>query len=627
MSQGIVHRREVARHHLGPLAGITLLDALLDQRDRFVPRQHPGQREEAGLHDGVDAIAHAVLLGHPIPVDAVELDIEGADTGAQPLGQLTPHLVSLIGGIEQQGRPFGGVLQQIDRFDKAPLVAADKARLLDKPGRIDGLGAKAQVGDGARARLLGVVDEVALGVEALQLADDLDAVLVGADRAVGTESEEQRPHPAGGLQIADGVPGQTEARHVIDNSHGKAWTRCIGCQLLEHRRAHGRGELFGRETVAAATEPRQPLDKTALQTIDQRALHIQQQRLAAGARLLGAIQHRHAAHAGGQRIEQRLHREGAIETNDQHPGLAILPVEPIHRSAGGGRPRAHQHDHIGGIGCAMVLHQLVVTAGQLAEAVHALLYPRRHRLVEGVDALAGLEIGVGVLGSAAHHRMIRVQRPRAVGTHPVVVDKRPNFIFVQRGDLVHLVGGTEPVEEVDEGHPTLQGDAMGNQRQILRLLHRGGSEHGKTGAARRHHILMVTKDRQPLGRQRAGRHMEHRRGQFAGDLVHIRQHQHQPLTGGEGGGERPRLQGAVYSPGRPPFALHLHHCGDVTPQVGLLLIRPGVGQFGHGRARGDGVNGTHFAQLIRHPGRGFVAVDHDQFMFHWDSSGWRSSMA
>ena len=121
--------------------------------------------------------------------------------------------------------------------------------------------------------------------------------------------------------------------------------------------------------------------------------------------------------------------------------------------------------------------------------------------------------------------------------------------------------------------------------------------------------------------------MEHRRGQFAGDLVHVGQHQHQPLTGGEGGGERPACRAPCTVPAAPPFALHLHHRGDVAPQVGLPLCRPGVGQFGHGRARGDGVDGTHFAQLVRHPGRGFVAVNHDQFMFHWDSSGWRSSMA
>ncbi len=237
------------------------------------------------------------MLGHPIAVDAIEPDIEGPDAGAQPLGQLGPDPVGLIGGVDQQGRPLGGVLQQVYRFDKAPLVAADKARLLDKPGGIDGLGAKAQVGDGARARLLGVVDEIALGVEPLQLADDLDAVLVGADCAVGTKAEEERPHPAGGLQIADGVPCQTEARHIIHDPHRKAGARRIGCQLLKHSRAHGRGELLGGEAVATATEPRQALDKAALQAIDQRALHIQQQRLAARARLLGAIQHRHAPHA------------------------------------------------------------------------------------------------------------------------------------------------------------------------------------------------------------------------------------------------------------------------------------------------------------------------------------------
>ncbi|MNI14130.1 hypothetical protein D3C73_673810 [compost metagenome] len=204
------------------------------------------------------------------------------------------------------------------------------------------------------------------------------------------------------------MPGQTEARDVIDNSHGKARARRIGCQLLEYSRAHGGGELLGREAVTAATQPGQPLDKAALQTVDQRALHIQQQRLAARARLLGAIQHGDATHTPGQGIEQRLHREGTIEANDQDPGLAILPVEPIHSRAGSGRPRAHQHYDVGGIGCAVVLHQPVVAAGEGSQLVHALLHPRRHRLVEGVDALAGLEIGIRVLGGAAHHGVIRV---------------------------------------------------------------------------------------------------------------------------------------------------------------------------------------------------------------------------
>ncbi len=41
--------------------------------------------------------------------------------------------------------------------------------------------------------LLGVVDEVALRVVGRVLADDLDGVLVGAHRAIGTEAVEERP--------------------------------------------------------------------------------------------------------------------------------------------------------------------------------------------------------------------------------------------------------------------------------------------------------------------------------------------------------------------------------------------------------------------------------------------------
>ena len=92
------------------------------------------------------------------------------------------------------------------------------------------------------------------------------------------------------------------------------------------------------EAIATATEPGQPLDKAALQAVDEGALHIQQQRLAAcpGSLVRSSTAMRRTL--CGRRVEQRLHREGAIEANDQHPGLAILLVEPIHRRAGGGRP-------------------------------------------------------------------------------------------------------------------------------------------------------------------------------------------------------------------------------------------------------------------------------------------------
>ena len=70
---------------------------------------------------------------------------------------------------------------------------------------------------------------------------------------------------------------------------------------------------------------------------------------------------------------------------------------------------------------------------------------------------------------------------------------------------------------------------MSHSAQIHYLLHIGRAEHGIAGLAAGHHIGMVTKDIQRVGRHAAGRHMNDGRNQFAGDLVHIGDHQQQTL--------------------------------------------------------------------------------------------------
>ena len=59
-----VDGRVVALHDLLAALAIRLLDELLDGADGLVLRQHAGELEEAGLHHGVDAVAHAHLTGH-----------------------------------------------------------------------------------------------------------------------------------------------------------------------------------------------------------------------------------------------------------------------------------------------------------------------------------------------------------------------------------------------------------------------------------------------------------------------------------------------------------------------------------------------------------------------------------
>ena len=109
------------------------------------------------------------------------------------------------------------------------------------------------------------------------------------------------------------------------------------------------------------------------------------------------------------------------------------------------------------------------------------------------------------------------------------------------------------------------------------------------------------------------------RGQLAGDLEHVGDHQQQALRGGEGGGEGPGLQCAVQRAGSAAFALQLFHDGQCAPDVLLALRAPLIGPLGHGGRGGDGVDGDDFGEAIGNGGRSLVPVHNhveSQFLVH-----------
>jgi len=113
-------------------------------------------------------------------------------------------------------------------------------------------------------------------------------------------------------------------------------------------------------------------------------------------------------------------------------------------------------------------------------------------------------------------------------------------------------------------------DGLRDECQVVGLLYRGRCEERESRLAHGHHVRMVTEDRQSLGCQRSGCHVDDRRGQFAGDLVHVRDHQQQALRRGEGRGQCTALQGPVQSARRATLALHFDHGRDGAPHIGAL---------------------------------------------------------
>ena len=128
---------------------------------------------------------------------------------------------------------------------------------------------------------------------------------------------------------------------------------------------------------------------------------------------------------------------------------------------------------------------------------------------------------------------------------------------------------------------------------------------------RAHHVAVVTEDGERLGGKGAGGDVEDRAGEFARDLVHVGDHQQEPLRCREGGGERPRLQGSVQCAGRAAFALHLDHRRDGAPDIGLLFGRPLVRPFAHVGRRSNRINRDDFVGLMRYVCGRLVTVDGD----------------
>jgi hypothetical protein len=257
-----------------------------------------------------------------------------------------------------------------------------------------------------------------------------------------------------------------------------------------------------------------------------------------------------------------------------------------------------------------------VASGEGRELIHRLLNDSHASAIIRVDRFTGLKINVRVLSRSAQNGMIRGKRPRPVGEDQIVIDHMADIVIRQLLNFGNLVGCPEPVKEMQERQPGLEGSGLRDKGEIHDLLNAVGGKEGKPCGARRHHVRLVAEDRQGLGRQRTRRHVENRRGQFPGNLVHIGKHQKKPLGSRKGRGQRPCLQGAVDRAGGPSLTLHLLDNRRCAPDILLTLGRPLIGLFPHGRRRRDRVDSNDFVGLIRDITGRVVPVYGDMLSFH-----------
>ena len=75
--QRLIDGGKILVHHRLAALAISFADGILDRRDRLFPGQHIADGEETGLHDGIDAAAHACFARDLVGINHMEFQLAG----------------------------------------------------------------------------------------------------------------------------------------------------------------------------------------------------------------------------------------------------------------------------------------------------------------------------------------------------------------------------------------------------------------------------------------------------------------------------------------------------------------------------------------------------------------------
>ena len=600
---------QVHVHDLLALEPVGLLHSGLHVRHGILHGDDVRELEERRLQHHVRAVAETDRLRLPVRVDDVEVDVVVGDVLEDLTGDVLLQLALLPLAVEQEAAVRLELVDNVVFRQVRLVVAGDEVGAADIVGRADRLLAEAQMALRDAEGLLRVVLKVRLTVHIGRVADDLDGVLVRADRAVGAEAPELAADRALRLGQKRRAHGQGQVRHIVHDADGEVILRLVEQQVVEHCLELGGGRVLAGEAVAAGIDLRTGL------LVDERGADILIQRLADRAHLLHAVEHGDLPHCLGKRRQQVLAGEGAEQVYLQEADLLALGgevVDDLLRTAG---DAAHRDDDALGVRCAVVVEEVILAAGQPADLGHIVLDDAGQLVIGRVVCLAELEVDVGVVDERAHTRILGVEGVGAEGGQRVIVDELRVLVVVHDVDLLDLVARAEAVEEVQERDVGADGAQVRHGGEIRRLLHAAAGEQGKARLAAVHHVGVVAEDGEGVRAHRAGCYMQHHRQPLARDAVQRRDHEHQSLRSGEARRERTGLERAVTCAARAGLGLHLHETHGLAEDVLFALGGPLVRMLCHRRGGRDGIDRRHLGKRVGYIRRRFVTVtDFGQFL-------------
>ena len=604
---GSVNRLPVHFNDIHPFTFKGFLGRRFNQINRFVGVKNTGEFKEGGLHDGVNTSAKADFHGNLQRVHVVELNFAINDDLLLFLGEVREHFVRRDFRVQQEHTAFFQRSEHVVTTDVSRVVTRNKVRIRHEERVVHFAVAETQMRNRYAAGLLGVVCKVRLCILFSRTADDLNGVLVRADRTVSTET----PEHAGNNIVRHNIDVCTNRNgkvgYVIFDTDREAVPRTV-IDVVVTCFNHGRSEFLGGKAVTAA-------DNLAAFAFE-RSNNVEVKRLTEIPRLFGAVENDDLLRGFRNAAGESFCRERTVQTHLNETQLCALRVQLFNRRFNRVTGRTHGNDHLLGIYGADIVEQIILAAELGCKGIHVFLNNSRNRVIVFVGCFTTLEVNIGVLSSNLQVRRFRLQR---AGTETFNVFRFNQILQVVVGDFFHLlnfVRSTETVKEVQERNLRFQRGKMSNRRHIHRFLNRAGAGHCPTGVAHRHDVGVVTENGERLGRQRTGGHVENGRQHLAGNLIHIGDHQKKTLRGRESGGQCTGAQRTVNRTGGTRFRLHFDYVNRCAEKIFLSLAGPLFRIFAHIGGRRNRIDRCHVGEGIRNMRCRCVTIDGYHFFTH-----------
>ena len=126
-------------------------------------------------------------------------------------------------------------------------------------------------------------------------------------------------------------------------------------------------------------------------------------------------------------------------------------------------------------------------------------------------------------------RIFGVHGAVAESLHIIPIHNFFDVVVVDNFNFADFVGSTEAVKEVTERHGRINGGKVGYQSQVHRFLRVIGAKHRKPCLTGGHDVLVVAENGKGMACQSTGCNVEYAGQKFAGNFIHIRNHQKKTL--------------------------------------------------------------------------------------------------